>query len=35
MGPRPPLPLTPVPFQPQKGCAPGQAPVVAPLARSA
>ena len=30
-GPQPPLPLQPLPFQPQKACAPGQAPVVAPL----
>ena len=34
-GPRPPLPETPDPFQPQKVWMPGQAPVVAPLARLA
>ena len=34
-GPRPPLCVTPEPFQPQKVWMPGQAPVVAPLARLA
>ena len=34
-GPRPPFPVTPEPFQPQKVWMPGQAPVVAPLARLA
>jgi hypothetical protein len=29
-GPHPPLPEEPLPFQPQNGWAPGQAPVVAP-----
>ena len=32
-GPRPPLPVEPLDFQPQKVCVPGQAPVVAPARR--